>query len=623
MRGVSEALEQSVGDGLSGRVLAGRYRLLEPLGTGGIGCVYRAEHLGLGKKVAVKLLLDENVGQASLRLRFNREAEILASLSHPNIVAISDFGFDQGTPFLVMELLEGTDLARLLHRTPLSPSRGVAVFRQILRGLSYAHEHGLVHRDLKPQNIFVRQLSDGTDHVTVLDFGLARYVGGEDRALLTSSGAVIGTPAYMAPEQVSGEMVDARADVYAAAILLFEILSRRRPFAAKSAAQLLRAHLVEPPSALTEVDRTLSIAPGLARFFEVALDKTPQNRFANAGDMLRALDTLGPDPVKRDPAALSQPQLGQPLLGQPQLSQPQLSQPQLGHAPAHAAAALTSGRRLTTQADPRSVAERGAETPAHAPTEIANEMPQGRAHSFINLSRHQAPRRVANEGPVLLPEEATVADRPAAGRTRGEAGQRTSNRFALTPFRAAMGGLAAALLVAFIGLRAARPAASAASAAAPAEPPPSSPPAETPAAQPLRGPLPEPLRGFRARIEAGHVYRLSALAPLRRYAREHPSDARAPLLIAHAYTDRRSLTAAYAAYMAAYRLDPNVRHDHTMLLNLLEMVRSRSLSRRATQFILQAYGKGALPSVEAELAGPVRYRERPRLERLRDALRLL
>ena len=297
----SEAVTQSDADPLIGAVLDERYRIEEPLGQGGIGRVYKARHLILGRWVALKVLLAQYESIPVLQERFRREAEALASLSHPNIVTVTDFGVTEGMPYIVMELLEGQDLASLIDEVEIDPKRAIAILRQVLRALAYAHTRELVHRDLKPHNVFVRALGDGTDHVVVLDFGLARFMGdaANKSPKLTRAGALIGTPAYMAPEQASGEPVDARADVYAAGLVLFETLTGRKPFESKDPGEMLRSHLLVTPPRMVQADPGLEVSEGLEALVARALAKSPAGRFAGAAEMLAALDALGPDVVKR------------------------------------------------------------------------------------------------------------------------------------------------------------------------------------------------------------------------------------------------------------------------------------------------------------------------------------
>jgi serine/threonine-protein kinase len=282
-------------DSTIGRLLAGRYRVIRRLGEGGMGSVYEAEHVQLGRRVAIKLLHEHHATSIDLRTRFEREARMLSQLRHPNVVTITDFGIDDGKPFLVMDLLSGRDLASLIKEGRVAPERAIGIVRQILRGVAHAHARGLVHRDLKPHNVMIEVLEDGSDHVTVLDFGLARDTAGGS-GTLTRSGIVVGTPAYMAPEQAGGGSADARADVYALGNVLFELLAGRRPFPFSEAHELLRAHLLTPPPSLKETCHDLDVPPELDALVARALAKEARDRYPDAAAMLAAIDTT---PVPR------------------------------------------------------------------------------------------------------------------------------------------------------------------------------------------------------------------------------------------------------------------------------------------------------------------------------------
>jgi serine/threonine-protein kinase len=295
---------------LVGRIVDARYRIDGKLGEGGIGVVYRAEHLALGRAVAIKVLLDELAAMPDQRARFVREAKALSALSHPHVVPINDFGIADGMPYLVMELLEGRTLEQLLAAEgPLEPARALDIFRQMLRGLAFAHSRGIAHRDLKPGNVFLQSLPDHADHVRLLDFGLAKFFdveGSRTDETLTKAGIVFGTPAYMAPEQATGEAADARADVYGAGVMLFELLTNRRPFQAASRADLLRAHLVTSPPRPEALRPGLALAPELSALLDRALAKDPGARFPDAGALLAALDAVPAPPVWLDPVAAGQ-----------------------------------------------------------------------------------------------------------------------------------------------------------------------------------------------------------------------------------------------------------------------------------------------------------------------------
>ncbi|MCZ7679559.1 MAG: serine/threonine protein kinase [Sandaracinaceae bacterium] len=275
-----------------GTVLEGRYELVARLGEGGVGWVYRAKHLRLGTDVAIKMLQAPYDHHESLRPRFEREAQALAQLRHPNIVTMTDYSVADGRPYLVMERLEGRTLAELLEHGPLPEARARRILRQVLDALIYAHGRGFAHRDLKPSNIFLVELPTDPDHVKILDFGfvkLMRDVDGGKRPALTVSGIAFGTPSYMCPEQATGAPTDPRADLYSAGIVLYEMLSGRRPFVGEIP-EVIRAHLTEPVPRL--VVGELEAGRELRAFLERALAKAPADRFQTAGEMRAALDAL-------------------------------------------------------------------------------------------------------------------------------------------------------------------------------------------------------------------------------------------------------------------------------------------------------------------------------------------
>jgi serine/threonine-protein kinase len=279
-----------------GHVLLERYRIEGKLGTGGIGIVYRAVQLPLERPVAVKVLHDDLLTLVELRVRFEREARVLSALTHPHVVSISDYGIDGERPFLVMEMLEGRTLEDVVHGDPLEPETALSIARQVLLGLACAHEKGIAHRDLKPANVFLSRMPDGSEHVKLLDFGLARMVQSDgevdDEPVLTKRGVIFGTPAYMSPEQASGSAVDERSDVYSAGVLLFELLAGRRPFVGETRAELLRAHLTAPVPRIASVRPELRVHPELVHVLDVAMSKEAHDRYATAGEMLAALDAI-------------------------------------------------------------------------------------------------------------------------------------------------------------------------------------------------------------------------------------------------------------------------------------------------------------------------------------------
>ena len=279
-------------DPLTGVVLSDRYRVGVRLGEGGIGAVYEAEHLVLGRKVAIKVLRRELAGMKDLLARFDREARALSRLSHVNVVAVTDFGVWEGLPYLVMELVRGTSLAAEVHVGPMGTDRAAVVIRQILAALVYAHGEGVIHRDLKPSNVMLVEQPGVQDLVKILDFGLAKFVSGEESndVSITKEGAVFGTPAYMSPEQVAGEETDARSDVYAVGLLLFECLTGRRPFVLETRTEVMRAHLATEAPRASSVETSEPIGAALDDVVAKALAKRRADRFGSAEEMIRALD---------------------------------------------------------------------------------------------------------------------------------------------------------------------------------------------------------------------------------------------------------------------------------------------------------------------------------------------
>ncbi|HWN44022.1 MAG TPA: protein kinase [Thermoanaerobaculia bacterium] len=282
----------------------GPYTILAPLGAGGMGEVYRARDPRLGREVAVKVLPAGVSGDADRLRRFEQEARAASALNHPNILTVFDTGSQDGTVYLVTEILEGETLRGRLAGGALPARKAVEIGIQIARGLAAAHERGIVHRDLKPENLFLTR--DG--RVKILDFGLAKLQAPLDLAdaptVLTGTepGVVLGTVGYMAPEQVRGQPVDHRADLFALGAVFYEMLTGRRAFQRDSAAETMAAILREEPPDLADSGRV--IPPGLERVIRHCLEKDPLHRFQSASDLafdlesVSALSGTGASPVK-------------------------------------------------------------------------------------------------------------------------------------------------------------------------------------------------------------------------------------------------------------------------------------------------------------------------------------
>jgi serine/threonine protein kinase len=248
-------------DSMIGKELAGRFQLIEKIGQGGMGAVFKAIHTQMGRACAIKLLLPISSDNDSTVERFKREAQMASRIDNPHAVTIYDFGeAETGMLYLAMEYIEGKPLGHLLNQErPLSSERIVHITSQIAAALSAAHKLGIVHRDLKPDNIMITRKGEDADYVKVLDFGIAKPVDEDDRENLTKTGFVLGTPFYMSPEQLSGEKLDGRSDVYSLALLVYEMFSGRLPFEGDNSQAIMVKRLIAEPKALREFVPTMNL----------------------------------------------------------------------------------------------------------------------------------------------------------------------------------------------------------------------------------------------------------------------------------------------------------------------------------------------------------------------------
>jgi serine/threonine-protein kinase len=263
-------------DAIPAGTMLGEYRIEAPLARGGMGMVFAAVHPVIGKRAAIKILSRELCSDPATVARFVDEARVVNQIGHPNIVDVFAFGaMPDGRQYLVMELLQGETLGARLARQPLALVETCAILKQLARALAAAHEHGVIHRDLKPDNVFLVALRGEAPVVKLLDFGIAKLSYADHRVARTAAGAVVGTPQYIAPEQARGHRVDTSADVYAFGGMLFELLTGRPPFLADNASEMIAKHLMEPaprPSDLAPV------APELDALVVAMLDKDPLAR---------------------------------------------------------------------------------------------------------------------------------------------------------------------------------------------------------------------------------------------------------------------------------------------------------------------------------------------------------
>jgi eukaryotic-like serine/threonine-protein kinase len=292
------ASDSAPNDPIVGEVVDERWRIVDRLGSGGMGVVYRGQRVKLGKAVAVKFLDERAVSSPDAVARFDREARAISRLQHRHCVSILDFGVWRRRPYIVMEFVDGRPLNEEMGKPGMTPARGVRIMRQILEACRHAHASGVVHRDLKPENVMLTETTGTDDFVKLLDFGLARIIS-VDEPTITLPKIVAGTPSYMSPEQARGDRADHRTDIYSAGVILYGMCTGRKPFKSDDSFELLRMHLNAPPPSPRKVAPEKKISPALERVILRALEKDRDARFYHCDEFLAALETV---PEARAPA---------------------------------------------------------------------------------------------------------------------------------------------------------------------------------------------------------------------------------------------------------------------------------------------------------------------------------
>ncbi|HEY8431301.1 MAG TPA: serine/threonine-protein kinase, partial [Sandaracinaceae bacterium] len=277
-------------DPLVGQTIDGRYAVEGVLGQGGMGVVYRAKHVVLGKPLAIKVLKADVSRDQEIIARFRQEAQSASAIGSQHIIDISDFGqLEDGSTYFVMELLDGQELTKAIeNERPMPPERVVHIAKQLCEALGAAHERGIVHRDMKPDNVFLVRRGKDEDFVKVLDFGIAKVGGANSK--LTRAGQVFGTPHYMSPEQCSGQPVDHRTDIYALGVILYEMACGRVPFDADNLMGILTKHIYEQPIPPHTLPPPINVPAGLEAVILKCLAKHPDARYQSMAEVRADLE---------------------------------------------------------------------------------------------------------------------------------------------------------------------------------------------------------------------------------------------------------------------------------------------------------------------------------------------
>ena len=570
-----------------GQVLEGRYRLDAQLGEGGVGWVFRATHLKLGSEVAIKMLQERFSESSMMRPRFIREAKALAALKHPHIVTITDFSISEGRPYIVMELIEGQTLREVIGEGPLSAERSRRIVHRILDALAFAHERGFVHRDLKPDNVVLLDLENDKGFPKLLDFGFVKLTdespptSESSKDVLTRSGIAFGTPAYMSPEQATGGDADERSDIYSLGIMLYEMLTGRRPFEG-TLPEIVRAHITDPVPTFEQRGTRARESVELRALLTKALAKEPELRFQSAGEMRAALDALPANFVRyantdeREPHEVS------------------VEAPTVAAVPSKRTPMRTGWRTMFAMlffvtlvggvaglvALGAVASQSEAETLMGTTPTVDPEPPDETEVQASPEHRDLVTEAIETAVPIETTEEPTLEE----DETPIEELEGPDMEFSQDDLELSEEELAEA------------------EREETEEPAP-----ETSPEVDRRHPWQTKRRvnflsQARRRVLRGRPLSAGAERSIKRWVRNHRDDARPHLLIAQSYMAKGWGRSAFDRYQLAQRVDPRSRFDPRMARDLVRIASESSVADQAARYVVEIYGADALEAIDRELA---------------------
>ena len=412
--GAPLGLVASSDDPLIGRLLADRYKVLRTIGEGGMGRVYLAEHVRMGRLSAVKVMSPALAPTADAIGRFNREAANASRINQPNVAAIYDFGeTEDGTLYLAMEYVEGETLSAVLRRDgPFSPMRAAEITGQIADGLTAAHLLGIVHRDLKPDNILVTRHHDGREWVKIVDFGIAKATQADADQNVTSLGMAVGTPEYMSPEQIAGEQLDGRTDLYSLGLVLFNMLTGALPHPAMTSKQSLVQRLTARPRTLADVRPNVAWPARLQVALDRALAPEPEDRFRSVGELAAVVRAaVGAPPVNGSMTQMMTPLSVEAMPSRPLTSRPVPTARKPWRGAAIAATLLLAAAGVVLLRPPQALREFLKVYNVSLPTAFAANQP---------ATHGRAADSVAQAGAALATSATPADSAPSGARSPGD-----------------------------------------------------------------------------------------------------------------------------------------------------------------------------------------------------------